>query len=246
MATPHVSGAVALLLQSGYRTPAVIDSTLKTAAATGKITGLVSGTANLLLQTNAVVAPVPASISPSTQSVSATVNVRMVASSVLVGSNFASAPRYSISGSLPRGLSFSSTTGVIAGTPTVLLAPTVFTVTGVSGSSSATATISLTVAAAGPVPSVASVLVATAVSGRGASLVWVQGAGNGSPITAQTISIYLANGRLAGTQNVAGNVNSAVITRLMTGSSYYFKVAATNSNGTSALSGASNTIIAIR
>ena len=53
MATPHVVGAAALYLEAfPGSTPAQVEQGLKDNAVNGKLTGLVTGTVNLLLQTN--------------------------------------------------------------------------------------------------------------------------------------------------------------------------------------------------
>jgi subtilisin family serine protease len=51
MATPHVAGAVALLLQSGFQTPAQISTALRGNSKSGVIAGVPSGTANQFLFT---------------------------------------------------------------------------------------------------------------------------------------------------------------------------------------------------
>jgi hypothetical protein len=55
---------------------------------------------------------------------------------------------YSITPALPSGLNFNTTSGVIAGTPTVLSAASNYTVTATNGAGSAQATVNVTVAAA--------------------------------------------------------------------------------------------------
>lgn len=248
MATPHVSGAVALLLQSGYKTPAVIDATLKSAAAANKISLVPAGTANALLQVAPVAPPAPAAtISPATQSLSGSVGTLLTSSAAFTPANFTTVPTYALSRVLPAGLLFNTATGVISGTPTASLAATTYTVTASNGTQTASATITLTVAAgARLVPAAATSVVATALSNRRANITWVQGSNNGSTITGQSILVYSSAGRLMQTINVAGTATSVVLSGLSSGSSYYFKVTATNANGTSALSSASNTITAFR
>ncbi len=55
-----------------------------------------------------------------------------------------------LSGALPAGLSFNSTTGAISGTPTATMATTVFTVTAYNASGSGTTTVSITVVPTAP------------------------------------------------------------------------------------------------
>ena len=61
------------------------------------------------------------------------------------------ATSYSISAALPAGLAFSTTTGVISGTPTVTSAITTYTITATNAAGSASATVTITVAPPKPV-----------------------------------------------------------------------------------------------
>jgi subtilisin family serine protease len=64
MATPHVAGAIALLLQAGYQSPAQLVATLKTNAVSNVITGVPSGTPNQLLYTGAAQGTPPTPVTP--------------------------------------------------------------------------------------------------------------------------------------------------------------------------------------
>lgn len=62
MASPHVAGAVALILSNGYQSPSALDNLIKTNATTNVISALPTGTPNLLLFTNqdsSVITPKP-------------------------------------------------------------------------------------------------------------------------------------------------------------------------------------------
>lgn len=86
-------------------------------------------------------------LSPAAQISQATVGTTY-ASSALTPVNFLSPPTYSISPStLPIGLQFETTTGVIGGTPLAAAEPTDYTITASTGSESATATLTLGVSA---------------------------------------------------------------------------------------------------
>jgi aqualysin 1 len=52
MASPHVAGAAAKVLQAGNASPATVMSTLRTAGTPNRISGVPAGTPNLLLFTN--------------------------------------------------------------------------------------------------------------------------------------------------------------------------------------------------
>ncbi|MGI9132044.1 MAG: fibronectin type III domain-containing protein [Candidatus Nanopelagicaceae bacterium] len=93
----------------------------------------------------------PAKISPSTQSVNGTVGSTITSTTAYTATDFSGTISYSLSGgTLPSGLNFDDATGVISGTPTTTISSTVFTVTASStDGQSATATITLSVSAAG-------------------------------------------------------------------------------------------------
>lgn len=95
-----------------------------------------------------------AAIRPSTQTVSGTQGVPLQATAAFTATHFSSPPTYSVSPGLPAGLSINPATGVISGTPTAPFLSSVFTVTASSGSTQASATITLQIAAA-PTPIVA-------------------------------------------------------------------------------------------
>lgn len=90
----------------------------------------------------------PAAISPATQTVSATKNSAITASANFVATYFSNPATYSVSPTLPAGLSLNTTTGAITGTPTSTQSSSTYTVTGTDGSRSATATIDISVAEA--------------------------------------------------------------------------------------------------
>lgn len=144
MATPHVSGAVALLLQDSYKTPAQVTAALLANSVSNTISGVPAGTVNKFLATTSFT---PA-ISPASQNVVAYKDSPMSASSVLSATSFATAPTFAITagGELPAGLVFNPVNGVISGTPTVLQNATSYTVTATAGEQTATATITLSVA----------------------------------------------------------------------------------------------------
>ena len=112
------------------------------------------------------------SISPSSQTVSASVGQAIKATSAYTARNFGGTPSYSISPALPQGLGLSASNGVITGTPTVAAAQANYTVTAVYGSKSAKATVTVTVtqggastsASLGPSPQILVATVGKAIS----------------------------------------------------------------------------------
>ena len=125
-------------------TPTVTATTTSvTITATGSISGTASATISITIAD-----PAAASISPSTQTLSATQGVAITQTSAFAESNFTSTVAYSISGgTLPGGLNFSTSTGRITGTPNATLSATNFTITATDGTHTASATIAITVAA---------------------------------------------------------------------------------------------------
>jgi hypothetical protein len=94
------------------------------------------------------VAAVPAALSPASQTVNGTVGTAITATTAFTATNFTGDVVYSLDSRLPPGLSLDTDTGVISGTPTEAQSATTYTVTGEDRSgNSATATVSITVAA---------------------------------------------------------------------------------------------------
>ncbi|MFI5159897.1 MAG: putative Ig domain-containing protein [Sphingobacteriales bacterium] len=98
---------------------------------------------------------------------------------------------YSISSALPAGLSFSTTTGVISGTPTATSASTIYTITATNGTGSTTTTVTISVNNTAPnisySPGTVSYSVGTAITAAtpnntgGAASTWAITAGGSMP-----------------------------------------------------------------
>lgn len=73
----------------------------------------------------------------------------LLTSTAITATGFSGTVTYSISPGLPAGFTFDTSTGVVTGSSTTALGPTTFTITGTNGSSSAIATVNLTVTAPG-------------------------------------------------------------------------------------------------
>jgi uncharacterized delta-60 repeat protein len=144
------------------------DGTLDTAFTTNTGTGLdnlvypnamtlQSGTSNIIVggfftQTNGVSSNrissfLNAAISPSTQAINGTVGMAITPTTAYTASGFTGTVSYSVNPTLPSGLNISSSTGVISGTPAAAQSVATYTVTGTDGTSSATATVDITVVA---------------------------------------------------------------------------------------------------
>ena len=89
-------------------------------------------------------------------------------------------------------------------------------------------------------PSAATSLTATAAR-KSASLTWTRGNANGSPITGQTVNIYIGSTKV-GTISVSSTATSANVTGLRTGTVYSFSVVETNAVGNSPESARSNQV----
>jgi hypothetical protein len=104
------------------------------------------------------------SLSPSSQTVSATVGAAITATTAFTATEIPGTKTFSITPALPAGLTMSTSTGVVSGTPTTTQSATTYTVTASDGTASATATIAITVSAA-TVSATAVVPASQAVSG---------------------------------------------------------------------------------
>lgn len=94
-----------------------------------------------------VLATVTEEITPATQEMTGQVGKSITPSAIYVDTGLPGEKTFTISPTLPRGLTFSSTTGVVSGTPEVTLARTEFTVTCTDDAIRVTATIFIRIAA---------------------------------------------------------------------------------------------------
>ena len=86
---------------------------------------------------------------------------------------------------------------------------------------------------------------AVALARKSASVSWTAPNNGGSAITSYSVYAYRSGGSTASlAQTVSGNSTSATFSGLVIGSTYVFRVLATNSVGSSSLSASSNQIIA--
>ncbi len=90
-------------------------------------------------------------LTPLNQTISVTTNQLMTPSTAFTATNFAGSVTYSVSPTLPTGLSINSSTGVISGTPTTAQGETDYTIFVRGTSATMLATVSITVSA--PTPS---------------------------------------------------------------------------------------------
>ena len=98
----------------------------------------------LLLGFNNVVSAA-AALSPTSQTLTGTVNTALVNTATLAATGFTGTVSYTISPTLSTGLVMSSSTGVISGTPTVAKSLTKYTITAKGTTGSATTIVNLTI-----------------------------------------------------------------------------------------------------
>ena len=110
-------------------------------------TGMVSlcvGTTVFVPQFVSSVSAAPA-LTPATQTVVASIGEAITPTTAFVATEITGTKTFSITPTLPAGLTMSSTTGVVSGTPSISLASMTFTIVVSDGAVSALATLSLTV-----------------------------------------------------------------------------------------------------
>lgn len=158
------------------------------------------------------------SISPATQTVTATVGTAITATTAYTDAEFTRTKSFSIVPSLPAGLSFNATTGVVSGTPTAAQARTVHTVTASDGVVAATATITLTVTgstALSPTPQVVMARVGTAITATTAYTVTGLGTSRTftvSPTLPAGLAIASATGVISGTPTATSATTAYTVT----------------------------------
>jgi Domain of unknown function (DUF2341)/Fibronectin type III domain/FlgD Ig-like domain/Putative Ig domain len=141
---------------------------------------------------------------------------------------------WSIAPALPAGLSFSTTTGAITGTPTAVTASAQYIVTATVNSATVKDTLTISVTTGTP-PSAPTGVTATGASGQ-ATVTWTAGAAGSSAITS-----YVVRAVQDSTKTCTWTTGplSCVVTGLTNGTSYTFTVRAVSAAGTSPLSAAS-------
>jgi hypothetical protein len=175
----------------------------------------------------------PPALSPASQTVNGTVGITITATTAFTATNFTGGVVYSID-DLPSGLSLDTDTGVISGTPTGIQSAATYTVTGADQSgNSATATVSITVAAAPTAPGAPTITQTDSGDGEIYLSVTVSDDG-GSAVTGYTASCTDGTTTFTGT----GADSPITVSGLTNDTAYTCTVTATNDVGTSTASAA--------
>ena len=258
MASPHVAGVAAVLMgRFPTSTPAQIATMLRTSATPNVVTSAGTGSPNYLLYLDPIGGPIIAPPPPTPSAPSAPTGITITPSSGSLSVRFTAGAagtspitsyKYSINGGTTWATRQTGTTA----SPIVITGLTNGTTYSVSiravslvgdGATSTPVSVSIPVA-----PSTPTIGTATANAGRTATVRWTLGSNGGGAITSHVVTAYLnGSGTAARTVTVNGaTAVSATVTGLTNGGSYTFKVQARNAIGSSALSLASNAVIARR
>ena len=142
--TPKLPDGISINTATG-----VISGTPVNAASSGVYIITVSDGAKYGFSTIRIVVEGPLKLAPAVQTVSGQVGKAIVDTSILASDSLAASKAFTVNPVLPSGLVLHPTKGIISGTPTVAIVPTVFTVTANDGTKTATATVTLTIATTG-------------------------------------------------------------------------------------------------
>lgn len=260
MAAPHVAGAAAVILsRNPGLTAAQVSTELTNTASEGLVKNVTAGTPNrLLFLSSTTAAPAPA---PTPAPVTATAPS---APTDVVGSPGETAGEVNLQWTMSNdnGSAINNQTiyvyedGIkrytldvpveynnvsISGFPEGKTYTFTVASTNAAGTSPESAQSNpVTVPSSATAPAAPSGVTATAEIGA-ASLVWTQGADNGSAVTKQTINVY-QGGTQVKTVDVPARDTSATVSNLSEGETYTFAVTSTNAVGTSPESAQSNAI----
>ncbi len=179
------------------------------------------------------VATAAATLSPTTQTVTGTVNIPLVSTATPVATGFTGTVSYTISPALSAGLALSSSTGVISGTPTVAKVATKYTITAKGTTGSASTIVNLTISN----PTALSPATQTITGFVGSSITATRSitASNFSGAVTYTVSPVLPIGLVL---NATTGVITGIPTTPQSGTSYII-------TGQGATSGTATTVVTI-
>lgn len=129
---------------------AVLGSATSTAAVDPAASASASPTPAPDAPASVPAAPAAADLAPASQTVSARAGLAISATKTFTATGFAGTATYSVSPQLPSGLTLSTGTGVVSGTPSAPVLATTYTITADDGSATATAIITISVTKVAP------------------------------------------------------------------------------------------------
>ena len=198
-------------------TPTVISSSTSYTVTATNLGG--SGTATVTIQVNDIA---PSSITYTPNSLTLTKDATMT--TVTPTTSGGAVTSWSISPSLPSGLSFSTSTGSISGTPTATSSSTSYTVTASNTGGSATAIVTIQVNIAAP--SSITYSPSSLTLAKGVAMTTVTPTTSGGPVSSWSISPSLPSGLSFSTSTGAISGTPSVVS-----SSTAYTVTATNAGG---------------
>lgn len=248
MASPHVAGTVALLLQATpSASPATIAGTLQSLTVTGAVGDPGTGSPNRLVNTGATAPPIteppaaPTGVFASTPIAGAT-NVSWNTS---VGGVIDQTIRTYKDGTLLRTTVVGSTTNGMNYTGMTANAAYTFTVQARNAIGSSAESAASTPVVYRTVPVTPTSVVATITPGGTASVTWSAGSNLGSPLTEQIVRTYRGSSLVATTSLSGSAIEFVTAAPLDIGIAYRFTVQTRNVTGLSAISLSSNTVTRI-
>jgi prepilin-type N-terminal cleavage/methylation domain-containing protein len=143
---------------------------------------------------------------------------------------------FSISPAAPTGTTFSTTTGLLSGTPTTVQIATVYTITSTNTIGTATATFTLTVTVAAPGTPIVEVIPSNTQA------FVVVSAGTGGTPSSYTVSASPQVSGVTRTCTVTGSSGECIVAGLTNGVAYTFTATASNAVSTSTASTASASV----